>query len=54
MALKFDNSAQGTLWTPKTPDRVEVILSSEDNSYGMAGGKWFDGYVDCHSSTKYF
>ena len=50
MALKFDNSAQGTLWTPKTPDRVEVILSSEDNSYGMAGGKWFDGYVDCHSS----
>ena len=40
-AMKFSNKhpAYGTSgW---------VMLTSEENSYGLAGGTWFDGFVQC-------
>ena len=51
LALKFDNSKSIWIERMRTPHEVEVMLTSEENAYGLAGGKWFDGFVDCHSSS---
>ena len=41
-ALKFNHSLRSQ------PFRIiEVTLTSEENSYGLAGRKWYDGYVKC-------
>ena len=29
-----------------------VIVSSEENAYGLAGGRWFDGNVECSFLTS--
>ena len=50
LALKFDNSKSKWILM-ETPHEVEVMLTSEENAYGLAGGKWFDGFVNCHSSN---
>ena len=38
--LKFDESIDGTL-----PRFIDTWTTSEGNSYGLAGRKWFDGHV---------
>ena len=31
-----------------------VMLTSEENSYGLVGGTWFDGFVQCHRGSSGF
>ena len=40
LAFKFSNES-------RLPGTGEVLFSDEDNSFGLAGGVWFDGPVDC-------
>ena len=35
--------------TASTKSFVNLITTSEENSFGLAGGRWFDGNVQCHS-----
>ena len=30
-----------------TPGSFQVIATSEENSYGLAGGRWYDGKAEC-------
>ena len=37
-----------------TPDLVIISLSSEENSYGVLFGRWYDGKMETHTLKKGF
>ena len=46
LLFKFDPGS-------RIPDRFEVMATSEQNSYGLATGTWFDGSVSRHGVPLY-